>query len=249
MLQVPVVQWGGMQPVMQPVALAVAPQAFTLVTPVVVGGMQQGATLIPQVPQATATPTPAPVIFQPVVQQPSPLPPPQHSQYSQRSSSRHVPILPTPAPPDGQQQQSELPAKKNTKRNLQRQGGEGERTPRAPPPPPRCEECGKEFGARHALKLHVEEIHRGRRGSFACGECGQVFSRVSSVERHHVMAHGGEGRLPGCEVCGKRVVNVALHFRKFHCRSVAVEAREGGRRRRKKRSRGEARTLKGCDGR
>ena len=114
-------------------------------------------------------------------------------------------------------------------------GGRSDQQPPSSEKPsdePKCQECGKTFSSRHALKLHTEEIHNGGRGCFTCAECGQVYSRLRSLERHHIKVHRELQDMPRCEECGKKVVNVALHFRKFHCRTVSVQA-GGGKGKRK----------------
>jgi hypothetical protein len=102
--------------------------------------------------------------------------------------------------------------------------------------PPHCDICGREFHAERFLRLHVAEIHGGKRGRFTCGDCGQVYTRLRSLERHQNRHHLGGGN-PPCKICRKRVVNFDLHYRKFHCKSKSVQA--GGNTKRKKRKRNE----------
>ncbi len=194
-----------------------------------------------QPPAPVMLPMPAGVVIQPLVQQqqlfcaPPPIihqPQPTTQPLAEAPNAttfdcRYVPIAPAPGSAVIPPPQAASASRQNAN------SGSG---------PPKCPECDKEFSTRQALRLHSEEIHGGGRGCFSCGECGRVFSRLRSVERHHVMAHGGSpggpggsgGQLPRCDKCGKRVVNVALHFRKFHCKSVAVQASDGRKRGRRK---------------
>ena len=96
------------------------------------------------------------------------------------------------------------------------------------PRPPHCDICGREFKADRFLKLHVEEIHSGKRSRFTCGDCGQVYTRLRSLERHQNKHHLND--TPVCKICRKKVVNFELHYRKFHCKSKAVQATPKGRR-------------------
>ena len=90
-------------------------------------------------------------------------------------------------------------------------------------PPPTCPKCSKEFHSAFNLSVHLREIHGGGRGKHACTQCGMVFSRLRSLERHRNRLHLAGGG-PRCKLCGgKEVVNLAQHFKRFHCKTVAVQ--------------------------
>lgn len=88
---------------------------------------------------------------------------------------------------------------------------------------PSCELCGKQFITGYNLIHHIKEVHGGKRKTFTCGDCEAVFTRLRSLERHQNSVH--LKNVPRCKVCQKKVVNVSLHYRKFHCKSKAIQVR------------------------
>jgi len=77
-----------------------------------------------------------------------------------------------------------------------------------------CGVCSKFFGNTKNLRVHISEIHEGKRGQFPCDVCGKVFPRKCNMERHknalHLMTN------PRCALCQKVVVNLDMHVKRFH---------------------------------
>ena len=73
----------------------------------------------------------------------------------------------------------------------------------------KCEQCGKEFGTEHALKIHVGRMHgskakrKGKKGKGAnvCQDCGRRFGMAMHLARHRKSAHGAStGAAKGARV-------------------------------------------------
>ena len=78
----------------------------------------------------------------------------------------------------------------------------------------KCGVCNKYFGNTKNLRVHISEIHEGKRGQFPCDICHKVFPRKRNMERHknalHLKNH------PVCPLCQKAVVNIDVHVKRFH---------------------------------
>ena len=78
----------------------------------------------------------------------------------------------------------------------------------------KCGVCNKYFGNTKNLRVHISEIHEGKRGQFPCDICHKVFPRKRNMERHknalHLKNH------PVCPLCQKAVVNIDVHIKRFH---------------------------------
>jgi hypothetical protein len=97
-----------------------------------------------------------------------------------------------------------------------RPSGEGEdHTPSATPTTKfMCGVCNKYFGNTKNLRVHISEIHEGKRGQFPCDVCGKVFPRKRNMERHKNALHLKTN--PRCALCEKVVVNLDMHIKRFH---------------------------------
>jgi len=84
-----------------------------------------------------------------------------------------------------------------------------------------CGVCGKYFGNQKNLRVHISEIHEGKRGEFSCDLCNKVFPRKRNMERHKNAVHLKNS--PVCYMCHKAVVNLDMHIRRFHRGSVDVK--------------------------
>jgi Zinc finger, C2H2 type len=97
-----------------------------------------------------------------------------------------------------------------------RSAGEGaDPTPSATPTTKfMCGVCNKYFGNTKNLRVHISEIHEGKRGQFPCDVCGKVFPRKRNMERHKNALHLKTN--PRCALCEKVVVNLDMHIKRFH---------------------------------
>ena len=53
-----------------------------------------------------------------------------------------------------------------------------------------CGTCGKTYGSKRAMDLHISVIHLGEK-NFPCKECGKQFGRYTTL-RVHMLSHTGE---------------------------------------------------------
>ena len=60
--------------------------------------------------------------------------------------------------------------------------------------PYKCEYCNKQYRVYTDCRIHVEDVHEGRR--IACGECGKSFKR-SAYRTHMARKHKNEGEESG----------------------------------------------------
>ena len=77
-----------------------------------------------------------------------------------------------------------------------------------------CGVCNKFFGNTKNLRVHISEIHEGKRGQFPCDICHKVFPRKRNMERHKNALHLKNN--PVCPLCQKVVVNIEVHVKRFH---------------------------------
>ncbi|XP_064468133.1 zinc finger protein 99-like [Ornithodoros turicata] len=67
-----------------------------------------------------------------------------------------------------------------------------------------CEICGRRFGDRRVLQLHLDAVHRGAR-PFLCSYCGYAASCRSSLKMHQ-RQHTGEKPF-SCDICDYRTAD------------------------------------------
>merc|ERR1719220_2973390 len=99
-----------------------------------------------------------------------------------------------------------------------------ENTPSTPDPNDgkfMCGVCSKYFGNQKNLRVHISEIHEGKRGEFSCDLCNKVFPRKRNMERHKNAVHLKNS--PTCYMCHKSVVNLDMHIRRFHRGSAEIK--------------------------
>ena len=112
-----------------------------------------------------------------------------------------------------------LPSLPGTKENKPSQPD-----PRHDPPPAKqfkCGVCNKYFGNQKNLRVHISEIHEGKRGQFPCDICHKVFPRKRNMERHKNALHLKNS--PQCYMCHKSVVNLEMHIKRFHKGSTDIK--------------------------
>ena len=84
-----------------------------------------------------------------------------------------------------------------------------------------CGVCNKYFGNQKNLRVHISEIHEGKRGQFPCDICHKVFPRKRNMERHKNALHLKNS--PFCNLCHKSVVNLEMHVKRFHKSSTEIK--------------------------
>lgn len=84
-----------------------------------------------------------------------------------------------------------------------------------------CGVCNKYFGNQKNLRVHISEIHEGKRGQFPCDVCHKVFPRKRNMERHKNALHLKNN--PVCYMCHKSVVNLEMHIKRFHKGSTEIK--------------------------
>ena len=84
-----------------------------------------------------------------------------------------------------------------------------------------CGVCNKYFGNQKNLRVHISEIHEGKRGKFPCDICHKVFPRKRNMERHKNALHLKNS--PQCNLCHKSVVNLEMHVKRFHKSSTEIK--------------------------
>ena len=89
-----------------------------------------------------------------------------------------------------------------------------------------CGVCNKYFGNQKNLRVHISEIHEGKRGQFPCDVCNKVFPRKRNMERHKNSLHLENN--PVCYMCHKSVVNLEMHIKRFHkgSREIKIKLEE-----------------------
>merc|ERR1712242_693160 len=84
-----------------------------------------------------------------------------------------------------------------------------------------CGVCNKYFGNQKNLRVHISEIHEGKRGQFPRDVCHKVFPRKRNMERHKNALHLKNN--PVCYMCHKSVVNLEVHIKRFHKGSTEIK--------------------------
>ena len=78
-----------------------------------------------------------------------------------------------------------------------------------------CEQCGKSYARKSALKDHIAYSHQGLR-KYECPECKKCFELSTSFKKH-LISHSEFGLMYQCETCGhisKSKDNYDTHMRK-----------------------------------
>ncbi|CAK8676190.1 unnamed protein product [Clavelina lepadiformis] len=86
--------------------------------------------------------------------------------------------------------------------------------------PHRCNQCGKGFGHRNYLKVHIETVHMGRK-SHQCRLCGKYLSTGGNLNVHVRTIHLGEKKF-NCPVCNRsfgQQCNMKTHMKRHYAKS------------------------------
>ena len=64
----------------------------------------------------------------------------------------------------------------------------------------RCHLCGKTLASKHYLKVHIQNVHQGRK-DHKCNQCGKRYTQAGDLKAHIATVH--KGVRYKCSHCGK----------------------------------------------
>ena len=80
-----------------------------------------------------------------------------------------------------------------------------------------CDKCGKSFTQRRCLKLHIKNVHEGRR-DHKCETCGKSFSVLANMRKHINTVHLGlkKFQCPFCNTAYGQNGDLGRHIKRCH---------------------------------
>ena len=86
-----------------------------------------------------------------------------------------------------------------------------------------CQKCKKSFSQNRTLKLHIKNVHEGRR-DYKCGTCGKAFSNLSGMKKHRDTVHLGLKKYQ-CSFCNTAYGqngDLSRHIKRCHLQEKQI---------------------------